>query len=325
MVSRKFWSQWRDFVKTINPDAYIVGEIWGSPASWLAGDAFDATMNYDFPRICQRFFIDRENKITPTEFDRLLRKLLDSLPPQAAYVMQNLFDSHDLDRLASQIKNPDRPYDGNNRLQDASGKNYDAARPLPEHYQVMKLMTAFQFAWLGAPMVYYGNEAGMFGADDPSNRKPMLWKDLEPYENPKDDFVMDDMLEFFKRCIAIRNTFPALRIGEIKTVLADDAQDLYAFERSLPNEDNSRIIAVINNSPQPKTAAIPVGDAKDGMPFYELLHTKAQYSFSRMPFGSGRWLTIQSPKESEIVYFVRDGKIFVNLNPKDAAILTIGG
>ncbi|MCS7049681.1 MAG: alpha-amylase family glycosyl hydrolase, partial [Verrucomicrobiae bacterium] len=93
-IPAAFWRDWRKFVKSINPNAYIVGEHWGEPVDHLRGDQWDATMNYAFAVRAIRFFIDRDRKITASEFDRQLRELREKYPLQVNLVMQNLFDSH---------------------------------------------------------------------------------------------------------------------------------------------------------------------------------------------------------------------------------------
>jgi cyclomaltodextrinase len=288
-VPSPFWRDWRKVVKAANPDGYISGEIWGPAQPYLRGDQFDAVMNYQFAIRAIRFFIDKRNKISASEFDRQLHELLAMYPMQVNFVMQNLYDSHDTDRLASMVINPDRPYDGANRIQD-SGPNYIDVKPGAEAYNVVKLMTTFQMCFVGAPMIYYGNEVGMWGADDPTNRKPMLWKDLQPYENPQ-DFVMDDVLEHFKRVIAIRKKYTALRTGLFSTVLTDDERDVYAFARTRGREI---IVCVFNNASE-QTVSLPVS-WPDGTEISDVL-------------GGGGKIT------------VRGGKISLKIPRKSAAIL----
>ncbi len=331
-INRPFWERWRRHVKSINPDAYLTGEIWGNPGEWLTGDAFDATMNYDFSRISQNFFIDRKNRITASVFHQRLNDLLSSIPEPARPVMQNLFDSHDTDRLASQIKNPDRPYDGANRLQEEDGKNYDVSRPRREHYEILRLMAAFQMTWVGAPMIYNGTEVGMFGPDDPSNRKPMLWSDLEPYENPEEDFVDRDLFQYFQRLVAIRNTCPALREGLFHKALADDAADVYAFWRWFPEPVSDLCLVVLNNSPEFRDVSIPgvlSDDASssplmplhEGVVFDDLLASPAKIVRARMPHAEERWNTMELRQGKEISIAVREGAIRIGLKPRTAAIL----
>lgn len=288
-VPSAFWVQWREHVKSINPDAYITGEVWGPAARHLQGDEWDAVMNYQFAMRAIRFFVDQKRKISATEFDRQLRELLAMYPTQVNMVMQNLYDSHDTDRLANMIINPDRDYDQHNRPQ--SGDPYDDSKPGPDAWRVLKLMTSFQMTFLGAPMIWYGNEVGMWGADDPANRKPMLWKDLAPYDDPREE-VMDDVLEHFKRLIAIRNKYPALRTGLVQTLIADDAKDVYGFTRKRGEE---MVAVVLNNSNCEQTVQF-------SSPFHPASHVK-------------------DVLDERSIYAVRDGKLTIAIGAKACVIL----
>jgi glycosidase len=309
-------------VKSINPDAYIVGEHWGEPVRNLQGDQWDATMNYAFVVRATRFFIDRDRKISASEFDRQLRQLLALYPMQVNFVMQNLYDSHDTDRLVNMIINPDRNYDGNNRPQD--GHEYDGSKPGPNAYRVMKLMATFQMTFLGAPMIWYGDEIGMFGADDPTNRKPMIWPDLGPYSNNL-EFVMPDVLDHYRRVIAIRNTYPALRTGLYRKLFTDDANNIFAFTRTRRDET---VVVIFNNSDRSQTIELPA-PFPTGTRVVDVLNANP-VNFFDMPLAqagfpdfapSATVRTIQPGAAVTPVYQVRDGKLQLTLEKKSAAIL----
>ncbi len=251
-INANFWRDWRKLVKSINPDAYIVAELWEESRVWLDGQTFDAVMNYPFARACQKFFVNQKKRADPSEFDKQLRENLGWYQPQVNYVLQNLLDSHDTDRAASMFMNPDLEYDKANRLQD-NGPDYNPARPTPDCYEKLKLEVMFQMCFLGAPMVYYGGEVGMYGADDPSSRKPMYWEDLMPYDDP-DERIVPGLRDHFRRMIAIRNTHPALQLGSFETLLANDSLRMYAFARTLGDET---IVVVLNNSDKPHRLNVP--------------------------------------------------------------------
>jgi cyclomaltodextrinase len=251
-IPAPFWAEWRQLVKSINPDAYICGEIWDRADPWLDGRHFDGVMNYPFARAVVAWVFDRRWKITASEFDRRLRELRLAYPQAASFVLQNLLDSHDTDRVASMAFNPDRAYDHANRVQD-SGPDYNNAKPSPEAYARARLATFIQMTYAGAPMIYYGDEVGMWGADDPTCRKPMLWKDLEPYENPEENFVMEDHLAYYRQIIGLRRAHSALRTGSFTTLLADDAADVWAFMRK---DGQEQIIVAVNASEQTRRIAI---------------------------------------------------------------------
>ncbi len=254
-VSHVFWKEWRTLVKSINPDAYIVGEIWDDASVWLQGDQFDAVMNYRFARAVVRFFIDTNSRrYSATEFDSELTDIRDSYPPDVNYILQNLIDSHDTDRLPSMIINPNRKYDDANSPRNNPA--YDVRKPNERERAIQKLIALFQMTYVGAPMVYYGTEAGMWGADDPDCRKPMVWPDLQ-FENershplpgkrrPDDSVAFDsDMAGYYRDLIAVRKNRLALRQGTFKTMMADDERGIFMYRRAA-GEDT--VVVVINNS-----------------------------------------------------------------------------
>ena len=258
-VPMVFWYGWCEHVRSINPDAYITGEIWHRADDWLDGRSFDAVMNYPFAEIALEWIGNRDRRIPASEAERRFAELRLAYDPEVTYVLQNLVDSHDTDRLVSKLKNPDRDYDRGNREQE--DPTYDGSKPGPEDYRRARLIALLQMTSVGAPMIYYGDEVGMWGADDPTNRKPMLWKDLEPYEQPADNFVMEDHLDFYRRAIALRNAHPALRRGSIRTVLVDDEQDVWVFLREF---DDDVLLVAINASGREARVPLPADPLPEG-------------------------------------------------------------
>jgi len=251
-ISVDFWRDWRALVKKINPDAYIVAELWQESRAWLDGNSFDAVMNYPFAVRSQRFFVNNKKASKPSQFLKEIHEILGWYAPHVNHCLQNLYDSHDTDRLASMFLNPDLEYDQANRPQD-NGPHYNTGRPTAENYHRMKLAVTWQMMFLGCPMIYYGNEVGMFGADDPTDRKPMLWPDLLPYDDA-DEKIDHEMLEHHKRMIAIRNTYRSIRLGSFESVYDDDKRGIVAFVRRLGGE---AVLVVINNSDKQRRVRIP--------------------------------------------------------------------
>jgi len=249
-VPLPFWHEWCREVRRINPDAYIVGEIWERADQWLDGRAFDAVMNYEFAKPAVQWVIDRNLRIKPSELDRRLAELRVAYPAESTYAMMNLVDSHDTDRVASMALNPDRPYNQQNREQE--GAKYDPAKPGEPERRKQRLLALLQMTYVGAPMVYYGDEVGMWGSNDPNNRRPMLWPDLGPWEDPRES-IDQAMHAHYREVIALRNAHPALRTGSFRTVLADDAQDTWVFLREKGNE---QVLVALNASDVPATVAI---------------------------------------------------------------------
>ena len=235
-----FWIEWRKLVKSINPDAYIVGEIWDRAEYWLDGRSFDAVMNYPFAEIAFDWITAKNNKIRASEAEQRFAQLRMAYPDAATYVLQNLLDSHDTDRCVSKVFNPDRPFDAQNREQLV--ENYNAEKPDERAYRKARLLALLQMTYVGAPMVYYGDEVGLWGSDDPNNRKPMLWDDLQPYDEPGME-IIPEHLDFYRRAIALRNKYAPLRRGSIETVAIDDEQDVWTFVREF---DGQRVLVALN-------------------------------------------------------------------------------
>ncbi len=271
-VPMGFWKEFRRWVRAVNPDAYITGEIywedWGNdkmfdPAPWLQGDAFDGVMNYRWAREVCHFFIDRKMKTDPAQFITALDALRLGYPPGRSAVLMNLIDSHDTDRLLSHIINPDLPYDHRVGLSD--NRSYDVRKPDAAARTVAKLMVLYQMTSLGAPMVYYGDEVGMWGGDDPDERKPMVWADLRyddevshPFGGPHtaDRVEVDtNLLAWYKALIHLRTSHQALSTGSTRTLLTDGPRDVLAYERAAAGEV---IIVAINNSSSAQEVRLPV-------------------------------------------------------------------
>jgi cyclomaltodextrinase len=270
-VPHAFWVDWRKLVKSINPDAYINGELWGWSQAWLKGDEFDAVMNYQFAMPSQNFFADKKKALSPTAFDKRLDAVFGNYPLQVVLAQQNLYDSHDTDRFASRFVNPDMGYDQGNRMQQADGANYDTSKPSPVDWKRMRQAVAFQMTFAGAPMVYYGDEAGMWSADDPSDRMPMWWQDLAPFDDELSRFDPEQFASY-QRAIAVRHRLPALQTGGFHGVLCDDARGIYAFAR---DAGAKTAWVVVNRSPDPARVELPLGpDTADGVTLVDWLDPK---------------------------------------------------
>jgi glycosidase len=174
--------------------------------------------------------------------------------------MQNLVGSHDATRIGSAVANPDGKKFSDwgayfNWSQKSNNIDYNARKPTDKQLEKQKLIAAFQILYLGSPMIYYGDEAGMWGSNDPDCRKPMVWSDKEydsetfnpnqsKHEADKVDFNTD-LFNWYKKFIALRNQYNSIRIGNFTTIETNDAGKTYAFSRKLGNQE---VIVVINRS-----------------------------------------------------------------------------
>ena len=260
-ISIKFWKEFRIWVKEINPEAYITGEIWWEDwnknkmfdaSPWLQGDSFDGVMNYRFARDVKKFVIDIKEQITPAAFADSINTLIQEYSPENIFAVQNLMDSHDVDRIASQIVNPDRWYD--HYANPSQNKNYIVHKPDNNEELKQYLIAGIQMTMPGAPMIYYGDEAGMWGGDDPDCRKPMVWRQLkyesetaDPLGRPRtEDSVKFDqkLFNWYIKLIYIRNENKALSMGSTKFFLIDNDKKVVGYSRTL---NSSTIYIIVNN------------------------------------------------------------------------------
>jgi neopullulanase len=206
-----FWREFRRRVKNANPDAYIVGEIWGDASRWLRGDQFDAVMNYPFTKACLGFFpsvhgldcstiegtgLDPVQTLSAERFAEIMDELVHRHPWPATLAQLNLLDSHDTARFLTMARG-----DGS----------------------ALRLAMLFQMTFPGAPCTYYGDEIGMTGgATVEEARGGFVW------DTSKWNWALRDHL---KSCISLRHAHPVFRSGDHESLFA--CEGVYAFSRRL--------------------------------------------------------------------------------------------
>ena len=260
-----FWKSWTKTVKDINDNALIIGELWElSPDFVSAEGPFDGLMNYNFAFAVNKFMIADKTAISTNEFVQRLEEVSNTYSAENLLVLQNLMNSHDTERLSSMIKNPDRNYD---RDGNESNSSYNPGKPIAEEYEKQKLIAAFQMTYLGAPFIYYGDEVGMWGADDPHDRKPMVWNNLnydDEIINKNSGFGTGygsfeviqnkDLLKWYNKLIAIRNNNDALKKGSLRFLYTNDRTKTFAFARTYEDE---KMICVFNFDSAEKKFTLP--------------------------------------------------------------------
>ena len=313
-VAHPFWKDWRTLVKSINPQAYLTAEIVDQPEKvkpYMQGDEFDGEMNYNFAFTAAEFFFNPQGmNITPSQFDEKLEMLRNLYPEGVAYVNQNLFGSHDSNRIASHIVNRGignfRDWGTYFNLSQAAGNpDYNVRKPNQAEIQLQKLFIMLQMTYVGAPMIYYGDEVGMWGGNDPDSRKPMLWPDINYQDelyladgNKRDKNNLDkvtintDLKKYYQQLISIRKDYPALQLGDFKTILANDDKNLFGFQRSyVVNSKKQTLWVLFNNSNTEQTVTLAAADAKH---FVNLM-TMEKYNIS------AEQLIITMPAKSSMV------------------------
>lgn len=166
-VGARFWSDWRAHVRAINPDAALIGELWFDGSDYFGGRAFDAQMNYPLAFALLPWLAGVESP----EIDDRLRNALDH-HPATVLAQMNLLASHDTARLVSLLANPGLDYD---RDAGMTASGFVRSRPGQDAYDRLELSFAVLAVLPGAPMVFAGDELGVWGGDDPENRKPLPW------------------------------------------------------------------------------------------------------------------------------------------------------
>ncbi|NEW83352.1 MAG: hypothetical protein GZ094_13420 [Mariniphaga sp.] len=258
-----FWRDFRKLVRSIQPEAYLIGEIWWenwpdklmSPVPYTSGDVFDAVMFYQVYRPARYFFAVNNYSIDAPTFKDSLEMQWNRLPESNRYAMMNVSSTHDSPRLLTDFYNPNKYKFSSKSTDDI---NYKTGKPDEETYKRLRLYLVHLFTTVGAPQIWNGEEMGMWGADDPHNRKPLWWKELkfEPetsnfYQTSEKQFdqVEFNQLQFdwYKKLIKIRKDNPVLSTGEIEFITAKGKK--LAYKRF--DEENEIIVLFnIENSAQ---------------------------------------------------------------------------
>ncbi len=253
-----FWKDWNAYVREINPEIYTTSEIWHDASETLVEAGFSATMNYHaFAIPVKAFLIDR--MVAAPEFSRLLEQRGTRYPFETRLRLQNLIDSHDTPRLASMIVNPRDSYtdpewfDYDRHSGPRSTPDFDLRRPSKDERKIQRLVALLQMTYVGPPMIYYGSESGMWGADDPDDRMPMVWPELEyevqrehPLGRPReaDSVRFDtDLHAFYRDAIALRRNALAFRRGTLEFVDLSSSDGTFGFVRKVGPE---AVIVLLN-------------------------------------------------------------------------------
>ncbi len=263
-----FWRDFRKVVRSVQPEAYLIGEIWWeqwpdqlmNPVPFTSGDVFDAVMFYQSYRPARYFFAKTDMEINATQLKDSLQFQWNRLLPANRYAMMNTSSTHDTPRLLSDFYNPNKykyqasPYDN---------KNYKTGKPKAESYVRLRLYLIHMFTSIGAPQIYNGEEMGMWGADDPNCRKPLMWKgikfdpetrtNIQPGPKTYDQVSFNQsQFDLYKKLIGIRKNNPVLSTGDI-TFLAAEGKKL-AYKRS---DSKDEIIVIFNLETTSQGFALP--------------------------------------------------------------------
>jgi cyclomaltodextrinase / maltogenic alpha-amylase / neopullulanase len=271
-----FWRDYRKVVRSVNPEAYLIGEIWWlawpdkllDPKVYLDGDQYDAIMNYRWYRVARGFFGQADPVLTPTGFISEIGRIDSGISSDHLQAMMNVAATHDSPRLSTSFYN--KTMDKYN-AKPSDNPDYKINKPDELTRREQLLLLIHQFTFIGAPHIWNGDEVGMWGADDPDCRKPVVWDDIT-YEDEKANFdpskprpvdpVSPDtaLLAFYKKLTLLRRENPVLVYGDLNFIIADDQKMILAYSRKM---DDKEIIVLFNRSGEKQLINLPDPKMRD--------------------------------------------------------------
>lgn len=244
-VPDDFWREWRAAIKAHRPDALTVAETWFDSSKYFLGDTFDSTMNY----ILRNTLIDYANGGDARALYENVELMREVYPPQAFFALMNLLSSHDQARSL--------------HLFGWTATTTDAAT-IARAKQRLRLAMHFLLTFPGSPAIFYGDEVGVTGGDDPMNRAPYPWAD----QGGAPDLAL---LEDFRALIALRNAHPVLRRGTIAAPLHLDAHVIVLARE----HQGTWSLSATNNAATPQTVRVALPEGARGLAFKDGLNGEA--------------------------------------------------
>lgn len=291
-----YWPTFRRVVRSTDHEAIIIGELWQKDSTLLRnlrGDTADTTMNYRLRdaiiglltpgNFDSKGFADSGRIIAPSEFANRISSVREDYPDAAFLTLMNLVGSHDTERILWTLTPG---------AETRAEKEFNAAN-LASGKQRLRIASLIQFTMPGAPTIYYGDEVGVTGDDDPDDRRTYPWADTGGSPD-------NSLLRHYRELAKIRNHYGSLSSGDLRFLLADDAAGTVAYART---QGNDAAIVAINRSNQARTVTIPVaGVIPNGTAFFP------SYCVANDQLKD--WM------------HVKQGAITVTLNPMSAVLLT---
>ena len=288
--NHQFWKKFREVVKNANPDAIILAEHYGDPGEWLGGDEWDTVMNYDAFMEPITWFLTGMEKHSD-EMREELRGNADNFTRAMTYHMANMMvpslltsmnelSNHDHSRFLTRT---------NHMVGRVAELGPEAANEFVNP-AVMREAVAFQMTWIGAPTVYYGDEAGVCGFTDPDNRRTYPWGHED-----------QQMLGFHKEMIRIHKEHEALRTGAV--VMLHCEKNILSYGRFTEEE---QIIVILNNRSELAEVTVPVWKAE----------VPVKTNMRRLMYSYKDGYTTEYEK-----YLVRDGELVVNMGAYSALVV----
>ena len=308
-----FWEEFRRRILAVNPEAYLVGEIWNPAPAWLAGNRFHGLMNYPLAEAILSFtgagrldealvaktheYARHVRAIDGPEFGRQLAGVMAAYSPEVASLQLNLLDSHDTPRFIS-----------------LAGGDATAFR----------LATLIQMTLPGAPCVYYGDEVGLQGREDPDCRRAYPW---DPARQDR------GLRDFMAGLVAMRHAHPALRRGRFELLAAEgsavaygmfDAESLGApgpagggrSIDSIPSGESRPTAGVVGSPGRSIVVAVNAGDAPARLEFQH--PGPADHLVEQVSWRGREWGTTFAPRPLE------RGTLVVEVAAREGVVLGVG-
>ncbi len=285
-----FWKRFRKTIKDANPNAIILAEHYGNPKEWLQGDEWDTVMNYDAFMEPLTWFLTGMEKHSDEYRPDLLgngdyfvhsmrHHMADMLTP-SLMVSMNELSNHDHSRFLTRT---------NHTVGRVARLGPEAAN-VNTNAAIMREAVVMQMTWMGAPTVYYGDEAGVCGFTDPDNRRTYPWGNEDK-----------DMVRFHKEMIRIHRKYQSLKTGSVH--ILGWRENVLTYARFM---DDEQIVVVINNGSERTEVTVPVWKAEVPM----------NGSMRRLIYSYEKGYTTEHEE-----YIVKDGEVVVNMGAYSALVL----
>lgn len=287
--NHKFWENFRKAVKEANPNALILAEHYGDPSSWLDGKQWDTVMNYDAFMEPLSWFLtgmEKHSDVHKPElignseaFFHAMRDFGVRFSTPSAQVAMNELSNHDHSRFLT-------------RTNRTVGRTAFAGPGAADRFvdkAVMRLAVTIQMTWLGAPTVYYGDEAGVCGWTDPDNRRTYPWG--------KED---KELIRFHKEMIRIHKDYSAIKTGSLLPLHCE--KNIIGYGRF---DEKDQVLVMIQVDGEERDVDVDIWriGVVDGEKMVRMMETN--------PDGFCLAAEVQE---------VKDGKIRVHLRPNSAVV-----
>lgn len=288
--NHEFWQKFRRAVKDANPNALILAEHYGDPSDWLKGDEWDTVMNYDAFMEPVTWFLTGMEKHSDEAREELLGNI-DNFIGSMAHHMSNML-TPSLQVAMNELSNHDHSR-FLTRTNHMVGRVEHLGSEAANEYvnkAVMREAVVMQMTWVGAPTVYYGDEAGVCGFTDPDNRRSYPWGHED-----------QELIAFHKEAIRIHKEHPALKTGSLKILGGEE--NILSYARF---KGHDRIIVVINNRSERAEVKVPVWEAE----------IPIKCRMKRLLYSYKEGYTTEYEE-----YLVEDGEVVANMGPHSALVL----